>query len=155
MSRSSTSDRHVAPDQPAADTAREGGSRTVRDVLSGLLRGFCANEDEVEHYLAPTLAALREVLTTGQVWRTREIAARLLEVGDVLVDREGLLWSVTGLAETDDGKVSPELVRGDAIKTPAFAPKRLVRILLSAQDHRALSILEQQLGAELVDRKVA
>ena len=127
-------------------------SRTVREVLDAHLG------DRVEDpgvLVDDILRDLREVLTAGAVWRTRDIPAAQLAAGDVLRAKDGRLWAVTAVATTDGCAISPELVRGAEVKTPAFHPRRSVQVLLAAQDVRALALLKAQLGATLVGREVA
>lgn len=130
-------------------------ARTVRDVLRERLGRFVVDDDEMTRQLDLTLDELRSVLSTGEHWVTRSIPARLLAAGDVIAAKDGRLWAVTALAEDDRGDVSPELVRGDAIRTPSFDPNRPIPTLLARTDQRALDLLARELGAELVAREVA
>lgn len=123
-------------------------SRTVRDVLTEWLG------DDPDR-IGAMLRDLADVLSTGDGWVTRPIAAHLLEAGDVVVSKDGLLLAVTAIATADDGRVSPELVRGDDVKTPSIHPRKKVPTLLTRTDQRALDLLADQLGAELVAREVA
>lgn len=136
-------------------------TRTVRDVLREHL---APGEDEgvtgpttiSDHgaIIDSILAGIREVLSTGEIWRTTPIEADALRAGDVIAAKDGRLWSVAQADEVE-GSVLAMITRGTDERQVEWPATKTVPTLLAAQDARALALLEHELGGVTVEREVA
>lgn len=136
-------------------------SRTVRDVLDAFvdrtLEAALASDHEIADrgkLLSGCLAELRDVLSTGDQWVTRDVPADQIAAGDVIADKRGRLWAVT-LVQRIEGTppdLAVDITRAGTNKVARFAPDQPVPTLLTRTDARALALLEARLGAEAVGR---